>query len=200
VWRILNLSGYLNHLRHRDDPPLPPPASPRRLLSTRAVYDAIFQVLSSEAFQAVHLSFYRLLVMLETDQELCRVVKGNIRDFLEGEKGIYRLSYGLESLINELDNNLPLYAEFYHHGGHQEIAGKLEFFFADPEKSVYALDTSLKTIVIPNLLKILNSYVYPLTADHKMVRFFKRVRINHLDMPEVIKKLDAPESFADPQE
>lgn len=33
-----------------------------------------------------------------------------------------------------------------------------------------------------------------------MVRFFKKVRINHLDMPEIIKKLGSPESFADPQE
>jgi hypothetical protein len=128
------------------------------------------------------------------------VIKRNVRDFLENEKCIYRLSYGLESLINELDKDLPLYAEFYQHNGHIEIANKLEFFFADAEKSVYSLDTSLKTIVIPNLLKILNSYVYPLNSGNRMVRFFKKVRINHLDMPEIIKKLDSPESFADPQE
>jgi hypothetical protein len=64
------------------------------------------------------MSFYRLLVMLETDQHLCQVVKANVRDFLENEKCIHRLSYGLESLINELDNSLPLYAEFYAHRGH----------------------------------------------------------------------------------
>jgi hypothetical protein len=55
---------------------------------------------------------------LETDQHLCQVVKANVRDFLENEKCIHRLSYGLESLINELDNSLPLYAEFYAHRGH----------------------------------------------------------------------------------
>jgi hypothetical protein len=33
-----------------------------------------------------------------------------------------------------------------------------------------------------------------------MVRFFKKVRINHMDMPEVIKKLDGEENYADPQE
>lgn len=54
--------------------------------------------------------------------------------------------------------------------------------------------------MIPNLLKILNSYVYPLAATHKMVRFFKKVRINHMDMPEIIKKLDGEENYADPQE
>lgn len=42
VWRLLNLSGYLNNLRHKDDPPAIPPTSTRRLLSTRKVYDTIF--------------------------------------------------------------------------------------------------------------------------------------------------------------
>ena len=82
IWRLLNLSGYLNNLRHKDDhPPIPPP-SPRKLLSTKVIYDTIFQVLSNEALQVVHLNFCKLLVMLETDQELCKVIKGNVRDFL----------------------------------------------------------------------------------------------------------------------
>jgi hypothetical protein len=64
VWRLLNLSGYLNNLRHKDDPPPTPPPSPRKLLSTRVIYDTIFQVLSNDAFQVVHLNFCKLLVTL----------------------------------------------------------------------------------------------------------------------------------------
>lgn len=71
VWRILNLAGYRNNLRHKDASDPNPPASPRKILSTRAVYDTIFKILSNDALQTVHLSYYRLLAMLETDQQLC---------------------------------------------------------------------------------------------------------------------------------
>lgn len=71
VWRILNLAGYRNNLRHKDASDPNPPTSPRKILSTRAVYDTIFKILSNDALQTVHLSYYRLLAMLETDQQLC---------------------------------------------------------------------------------------------------------------------------------
>ena len=51
--------------------------------------------------------------------------------------------------------------------------------------------------MVPNLLKILNLYAYPFLSRNRNVRFFKKVRINHLDMPEVIKKLDAADSYAE---
>lgn len=47
VWRILNLSGYRNNLRHKDEPDPLPPISPRKILSARPVYDTIFQVLEN---------------------------------------------------------------------------------------------------------------------------------------------------------
>lgn len=110
VWRILNLAGFLNNLRHKEDQsPIIVPSYPRKILSSRVVYDSIYKILSNEAFQPVHLNFYKLLIMLESDQELCQVAKSNIREFLENEKSIHRLSYGLESLITELENNIPFY-------------------------------------------------------------------------------------------
>lgn len=97
VWRLINLSGHLNNLSHKNDP-LPTieiTSLPRKILSTRVVYDTLFKILANPAFQPVHISYYKLLTMLETDHELCLVVKSNIREFLETEKCLYRLSYGL---------------------------------------------------------------------------------------------------------
>lgn len=110
VWRLLNLAGFLNNLRHKEDQSaVLLPSYPRKILSSRVVYDSIYKILANEAFQPVHLNFYKLLTMLESDQELCRIAKGNIRDFLEREKSIHRLSYGLESLITELEGNIAFY-------------------------------------------------------------------------------------------
>lgn len=110
VWRLLNLAGFLNNLRHKDDQsPVSAPCYPRKILSSRIVYDSIYKILANEAFQPVHLNFYKLLTMLESDQQLCRIAKSNIRDFLENERSIHRLSYGLESLITELENNMAFY-------------------------------------------------------------------------------------------
>jgi hypothetical protein len=46
------------------------------------VYDTIFMILSSDKFQPIHLNFYKLLTMLETDHTLSNIVKSNIREFL----------------------------------------------------------------------------------------------------------------------
>jgi hypothetical protein len=104
VWRILNLAGYLNNLKTKDEQVVnrEPPSYPRKILSNKVVYDTIFKILSNDTFQPLHMSFYKLLIMLETDHDLCNIAKGNIKDFLENEKCIHRLSYGLESLISEL--------------------------------------------------------------------------------------------------
>ncbi len=104
VWRILSLAGYLNNLRHKEEPQVivEEPSLPRKILSTRIVYDVIFQILSNDIFQPLHINFYRLLVMLETDHDFCNIAKSNIKGFLENEKCIHKLSYGLETLICEL--------------------------------------------------------------------------------------------------
>lgn len=49
VWRLLNLSGYKNNLRHRDDPEhqLNENSYPRKILSHKFVYTTIFSILSN---------------------------------------------------------------------------------------------------------------------------------------------------------
>lgn len=81
VWRLLNLSGYRNNLRHKDDPQpvVNQNAFPRKILSHKFVYTTIFSILSNEVFQPLHLNFYRLLGMLETDHDLSSEIKGNIK-------------------------------------------------------------------------------------------------------------------------
>lgn len=111
IWRLLNLSGYRNNLRHANDMDVEVglSASPRKILSSPAVYQVIYSILNNQTFQAVHLIFYRLLTMLETDHQLCNYIKEHTKTFLDTESCIYRLSYGLESLIKELENNVDLY-------------------------------------------------------------------------------------------
>lgn len=84
IWRILNLAGYLNNLRHKNDVQInhQAPSYPRKILSNRLVYDTIFRILSNDTFQPLHLNFYRLLVMLETDNHLFDIAKSNIKEFL----------------------------------------------------------------------------------------------------------------------
>lgn len=43
---------------------------PRRILSTPRVYEVIFSILENKTFESVHLNFYRLLALLETDKNL----------------------------------------------------------------------------------------------------------------------------------
>lgn len=49
VWRLLNLSGYKNNLRHRDDPEpeINENSYPRKILSHKFVYTTIFSILSN---------------------------------------------------------------------------------------------------------------------------------------------------------
>jgi hypothetical protein len=83
VWRLINLSGYKNNLRHKDEPEqeLTENSYPRKILSHKFVYKTIFSILSNETFQPLHLNFYKFLGMLETDHHLCSEIKGNIKDF-----------------------------------------------------------------------------------------------------------------------
>lgn len=62
--------------------------------------------------------------------------------------------------------------------------------FSDNTKSVYSFDSTLKTYIVPNLLKILNLYIYPFVSSNKFSRFFKKTMINSLDISEVIKRLE----------
>ncbi len=84
VWRLINLSGYRNNLKHKDEAEfeLGENSYPRKILSHKFVYDIIYSILSNETFQPIHLNFYRFLGMLETDQDLCNYIKRNIKEFL----------------------------------------------------------------------------------------------------------------------
>lgn len=67
------------------------------------------------------------------------------------------------------------------------------------DKDVYSLDALTKTVVIPNLLKILNLYVYPQISENKSSRFIKRNKINHLELEEIFLKYDRVENEAGEQ-
>lgn len=69
IWRLINLSGYSNNLRHKNDKVEEPliTAFPRKILSKRMIYDTLFVMLANETFQPLHQHLYKLLTMLETD-------------------------------------------------------------------------------------------------------------------------------------
>jgi ribosomal protein L7Ae-like RNA K-turn-binding protein len=47
--------------------------------------------------------------MLETDHALCKEIKGNIKEFFQNEQSSYKLSYGIETLLNELEKDNELF-------------------------------------------------------------------------------------------
>lgn len=55
-------------------------------------------------------------------------------------------------------------------------------------------------MVIPNLLRILSLYVYPVLSENKLIRFLKKIKINHYDTPEIIKKIEKEENYAEDQQ
>lgn len=55
------------------------------------------------------------------------------------------------------------------------------------------MDTLTKTIVMPNMVKILNSYLYCLYSENNLNRYLRKAKINHIElefMTTQLKKLD----------
>ena len=57
----------------------------------------------------------------------------------------------------------------------------------------------MKIVVIPNLLRILSLYVFPLISDNPQIQFLKKIKINLFDTPDVIKKIESPDNYAPDQ-
>ena len=91
------MAGYKNNLKYKDDPEpvMNPESFPRKILSTKIFFDTIFKFLENEKFQPLHMSFYKLLTMLETNESFFDQIKGKFKEFLSNEKCIYKLSYSL---------------------------------------------------------------------------------------------------------
>ena len=56
-------------------------------------------------------------------------------------------------------------------------------------ESVYKFEQFSKVIVIPNLLKIMNLFIYPLYSENKFIRYLKKVKINCLDTQRIRKTI-----------
>lgn len=67
------------------------------------------------------------------------------------------------------------------------------------DESVYKFEQFTKVIVIPNLLRILSLYVYPLICENKYIRFLKKIKINQTDTVDIIKKIEKEENYAEDQ-
>ncbi len=88
--------------------------------------------------------------------------------------------------------NDEFYVEFYRAKGCEFIFYKLESFLSE-QKSIYTFDTLIKTIIMPNMLKILNSYQYCLHSVNKLHRFLRKAKINHIELDFLssqVKKID----------
>ena len=46
------------------------------------------------------------------------------------------------------------------------------------DKSIYTFDTLIKTIIMPNMVKILNAYIFCLHSENKFIRFIRKNKIN----------------------
>ncbi len=63
------------------------------------MYEVIFSLLENKTFESVHLNFYRLLALLETDKNLKEEVKKNAKLCIEDQQSLYKLSYILETIL-----------------------------------------------------------------------------------------------------
>lgn len=128
----------------------------------------------------MHLNFYRLLALLETDNSIKEEVKRNAKLLIQDKTSVYKLSYILETILSEILVNDEFYTEFYRNKGCEFIVQKLKMFFGEENKSLYAMDTLIKTIIMPNMVKILNSYLFCLYSENKMHRYLRKAKINHI--------------------
>ena len=64
------------------------------------------------------------------------------------------------------------------------------------DESVYKFEQFTKVVVIPNLLRLLSLYVYPLFSENKYIRFLKKLKINQLDVVEIITLTEKEENYA----
>lgn len=106
------------------------------------------------------MNFYRLLSLLETDSCIKEGVYKNANKMIEGEACAYKLSYILETILAQILVNDEFYVEFYVKKGCEFIVEKLKSFFSEENKSVYGMDALTKTIIMPNMVKILNAYLF----------------------------------------
>jgi hypothetical protein len=133
-----------------------------------------------------------LLALLETDTNLKEEVKKNAKLLIEDQQSLYKLSYILETILSEILVNDSFYVEFYRVKGCEFIFSKLVSFMSE-EKSVYAFDTLIKTIIMPNMIKILNCYEYCLHSTNKLHRYLRKSKINHIELDFLssqVKKID----------
>lgn len=192
IWKIINLSGYKNNLKHSSETtestPLNLQALPRRILSSPEVYALIFKIFENPVFKDVHLNFYRLLSILEVSPQIEKQIEDNIYHIITSSECMYELCYTLEVANSVLSNKGPFFYDFWQKGGVEKILERISKVMALGE-SVYKLDLQLRNTVLPNMLKILNMYVNPLVADSQKARIISAVRINFNDLEELLKKI-----------
>ena len=100
IWKIIHLAGYLNNLKQQSDQKTDITVEwlPRRILSSSSTYQIIFKILENKDFEGVHLNFYRLLTLLEVDEESKKEIKENANDIIKNNPSLYRVCYTLEVL------------------------------------------------------------------------------------------------------
>ena len=55
------------------------------------------------------------------------------------------------------------------------------------------MDTLTKTIVMPNMVKILNTYLYCLYSENKLSRYLRKAKINHIELELMTTQLNKME-------
>jgi hypothetical protein len=77
------------------------------------VYETIFSLLANNTFEPVHMNFYRLLSLLETDNGMKEGVYKNAYKMIQDEACAYKLSYILETILTRILVNDEFYVDFY---------------------------------------------------------------------------------------
>jgi hypothetical protein len=98
--------------------------------------------------------------LLETDDSIKEEVRKHAKKMIQDEACVYKLSYILETILAQILVDNEFYVDFYANKGCEFIVEKLKSFLSEENKSVYAMDTLTKTIVMPNMVKILNAYLF----------------------------------------
>lgn len=52
------------------------------------------------------------------------------------------------------------------------------------------MDTLIKTIIMPNMVKILNSYLFCLYSESSINRYLRKAKINHIELDFMVSQLN----------
>jgi hypothetical protein len=191
MWRMLNLHGYRNDLRYKEEMDfiLPVETLARQILSNDTVYDMLFSMLDNPVLKPVHTDLYKFLCGLPTSPRILESISG--KDFnpavLLKVGSSYKLSYLTTVIMHNLTHSVDQLFLFAERGGIECICNKLESFGFDRNGNIYDVEDKN---MLASLLKILITYSMLSLSTDEISFTLADEKLNSMELWEFVNKLD----------